>query len=134
MKWERGRDFESQAREMGDYGEMLRETIEPDVVIDVSALSASFPENRGRYEGHTGWVEFWSDWLGPWKGFEFDAGDFEPRGEHVVVETLMRARGHESEVPVQWDVFQVWTFRDGKIVGLASFDTRDEALAFAAAD
>ncbi len=52
----------------------------------------------------------------------------------MVVETLIRARGQESEVPVQWRVFQVWTFRDGKIVGLTSFDTRDEALAFAGAD
>lgn len=80
------------------------------------------------------WVEFWSAWLDPWKDFEFDRGSFEPHGDHVVVETLIRARGQESGVPAQWRMIQVWTFRDEKIVGLTSFDTRDEALAFAGAD
>ena len=61
---------------------------------------------------------------------------WEPRelvdlGHAVVVETRVVALGRGSEVPIEADETDVFWFRDGRIVRLQGFPTKQEAMAAA---
>jgi hypothetical protein len=123
-----GGDFEEAAEALGELGREMARVVSPEVVIDVAQLRASFIEGRGLFQGHGGWTEFWGLWLEPWQEFDFDYGEFEDHGDHVIVDTLIKARGRESGAPVEWPMTQLWSFREGMLVRLSAYDTRQELL------
>jgi hypothetical protein len=49
-------------------------------------------------------------------------------GHAVIVETRIVGRGRGSDVPIEADETDVFWFRDGMIVRLQGFATKDEAL------
>jgi len=114
----------------GRLGELLLEFVDPDVVVHPLASKFSLPDMpRGaEFRGWEGWTAFWRDWLEPWEDWWYEIGNIAESGDHVVLDLEIRARGRESGIPVEVKLSQVWTLRNGKIVGLAVFDTRAEAL------
>lgn len=80
--------------------------------------------------GH-GWLEFWRTWLEPWENWWYEIGNFAEIGDCIVLDLHIKARGRGSGVPAEVTLSQVWTVRDGKIVRLAIFGSRAEALAAA---
>jgi ketosteroid isomerase-like protein len=46
----------------------------------------------------------------------------------VLVSVTTRGRGRQSGVEASWNVWQVWTLRDGKVVDGLGFTNRAEAL------
>ena len=49
-------------------------------------------------------------------------------GDRVLAAVALRGRGKQSGVEASWDVWNLWTFHNGKVVRGQGFTTRDEAL------
>lgn len=117
----------------GRLGDLQLELIDPDVFVRPLASKFSLPDMPpgSEFRGWEGWTAFWRDWLEPWEDWWYEISNLADAGDHVVLDLEIRARGRESGIPVDVKLSQVWTLRDGKIVGLTVFDTRAEALALA---
>jgi ketosteroid isomerase-like protein len=64
-----------------------------------------------------------------WESFEDDLQELIDAGDQVVSVVTSRGRGRASGVDVEWPGNAgVWTIRDGKVVQVVWFSTRDEAL------
>jgi ketosteroid isomerase-like protein len=68
-----------------------------------------------------------------WLSDEFDdarmeAHDFIDAGDRVVVSMTNRGRGRRSGVETSWDVWLVWTIRDGQAIRGQAFMNKAEAL------
>jgi ketosteroid isomerase-like protein len=120
------KDAVAQAVELGDLGALMLELVDPEVVIDMSHLRRRFVAGD-RWEGVDGWIRFWADWLTPWRDFRYETGDHDQIGDHVIRAVRIVARGMDSGVPVEWSSVQLWTFREGRIVGVRVFETHAEA-------
>ena len=53
------------------------------------------------------------------------------RGDREGASLKLRGRGKQSGVETSWDIWQIWTVRDGKVVRGQGFTSREEALAAA---
>lgn len=82
----------------------------------------------GVYRGHDGLRNFFREWHEAWDEIEYDYDELIDAGEHVVAVVRRHGRGRASGVEVEWPVALVWTVREGKVVRLAWFPTREEAL------
>jgi ketosteroid isomerase-like protein len=88
---------------------------------------------HGIYRGHEGLRILFRDYFEAWEHLEdsceelIDAG-----GENVISHVQSRARGRASGAEVAQTLFGVWTIRDGKVVRVAWFTTRDDASEAAA--
>jgi ketosteroid isomerase-like protein len=82
----------------------------------------------GVYHGHDGVRELWADAKKVFGGFKnipervFEAGD------HVVAFVRIEGVGTQSGIPVQARIAHLYSFRDGMISCVQSFEDRDEAL------
>ena len=82
----------------------------------------------GSFRGLEGFMRFLEQF---WE--EFDEAHVEPQelidaGDSVLAATSFRGRGKQSGVEVNMEVFQLWTFRDGKVIRGQGFFDREEAL------
>ena len=58
----------------------------------------------------------------------FDPADFREAGASVVVAVRLSAKGRSTGIPVEQNLGQVWTFRDGKAIQIESYVSYPEAL------
>ena len=76
-------------------------------------------------EGLRGFLEaFWAEFDDP----RIEVHELIDAGDQVVASTTMRGHGKQSGAETSWDVFQVWTVRDGTAVRGQGFPSRDGAL------
>jgi ketosteroid isomerase-like protein len=68
-------------------------------------------------------------WVGTWEDYAFEIEELIDKGEHIVLAVHEYGRGRASGIPLDSRYCLVWSFRDGRIVHGASFDTIDDALA-----
>jgi ketosteroid isomerase-like protein len=119
----------TEAFQRGDIDAFLA-TLDPEVEI------FSTPElpNPGRFVGREGWIEWTSEWLDAWEGFEIDIEEYEAVGRHhVLMSARQRARGAGSGVPVEMRVFYLAEYRDGLATRFHLYANREEALEVARA-
>ena len=57
-----------------------------------------------------------------------EIGELIEAGDQVLAELTLRGRGKQSGVEASWDVWQLWTVQDGKMVRGEGFTSREEAL------
>jgi len=113
--------------ELGLAGDWSRlELLAADVVYRPIAQVAE----AGEYHGPEGFrrymVEFFeSDWA---DDLTYEVTDLEQHGDSVLARVKLTGTGHASALPFGARVFVVFTFRDGKIAGIADFLDRDDAL------
>ena len=91
------------------------------------ASTGAIPGAGGAYRGADGMREFLG-WL--WNEFESpraEVGELIEAGDQVLAELTLRGRGKQSGVEASWDVWQLWTVVDGKIVRGEGFMDRTEA-------
>jgi ketosteroid isomerase-like protein len=108
-----------------DY-ESGMELLDEDLLWDMSGLG--MPDLAKVYRGHDGIRQFWTDWLAAWESIEFKTRVVEDDRAHVIVEVRQCNRGRGSGVPVDFDYFQAFTVRDGKITASCAAETRARAL------
>jgi len=82
----------------------------------------------GRYHGHEGLRRFWREWYGIWQNVEDTLEELIDAGEHVISVVKNRGRGRASGADVEWTQYALWTIRDGKVVRVLWFRTREEAF------
>jgi ketosteroid isomerase-like protein len=122
---EEGADFDDAGSRLPEGFRPLWDLIDPEIELD-SLIETPGPAGT-RFRGREQWFAFWRDFLEPWEEYDFEYSNFEAVGDHVVVDIRVNARGRGSGVPVEWLTTQVWTFRDGKVVRLGIYDTRQAA-------
>jgi uncharacterized protein len=71
------------------------------------------------------------EWLSPWEDWRCEAEEFIASGEFVVVLTRYTGRGKGSGVAVDTRGAHVWKLRDGRVIRLEVFSSRERALAAA---
>lgn len=71
------------------------------------------------------------EWLSPWEDWRCEAEEFIASGDFVVVLTRYTGRGKGSQVAVDTQGAHVWTLRDGRVIRLEVFSSRERALAAA---
>lgn len=94
---------------------------------DHVALPGAEAHGRGRAVVERFCREYW----GTWAEYLATPLTFTAAGDRVVIEVHEQGRGKGSGIPFERHHFQVWTLRDGRLVGWRLFG--DRSAAFAAA-
>jgi ketosteroid isomerase-like protein len=84
--------------------------------------------DAGEYRGHAGLGRWLEDWGAAWAEYSFELQEFIDAGDSVVVVILVKARGLSSGVEIERQDGLVYGFRDGKIVRLDYYNSRQQAL------
>jgi ketosteroid isomerase-like protein len=115
----------------GEFDAWL-ETIDPDIGWDISAHPLPDVPNHG-----SGRDAFVSDMLGTyvsgWNDYSAEPTEFVEIGDQVIVVLHETATMRDTGVPLDRDLIQVWTLRDGRGIFLRVFKTKAEALEAATA-
>ncbi len=85
-------------------------------------------EERGAINGHDPMREYFERWMEPWDEFQIEPTEFRERDDYVFNGVAMKARGRGSGVETKMEYWQVWLFRDGKVLRWEEYLDRDEAL------
>ena len=102
---------------------------DPDVEWDMSRHPYGGLSDRGVYRGHDGLRRFWREWLEAWENYEDTVHELIDAGALVIAIVTTRARGRASGVVLELTGYAgVWTIRNGKVVRVAWFPSREEAF------
>ena len=112
-----------EAFDRGDLSAAMA-AMSPDMVTYVAPPAPT----TGTYHGIDGWVQSMLDWAEGFDELVITGEEFFDAGDQVVVHARHRASGAESGVPVEADVWYVWTVRAGKLVRADTFTEKAEAL------
>ena len=117
------RSAEAYAR--GDAEGALRD-IAPDVVYDMTQNS---PEG-GEWDGHEGLAAGLGTWEDSWDDFSLEVLDvIEGTAGRVVVVIHQRGRGKESGIDIDWVNAYVNEIKNGQIVRITPYPSKEAALA-----
>lgn len=114
------RVYERWAR--GDFTASM-DLLDPQAVL---IIGSDFPD-AGAYEGVDGIREYMRGFLEPWTRVTIAAEELTDAGDAVLAAVHQSGTGESSGVETELRYFQVWTFRDGKVVRLEGFRDRDRA-------
>jgi ketosteroid isomerase-like protein len=87
----------------------------------------AFPESA-TYYGPDAVRRFFAQWSGAFEGFGFEAEEFVDGGDQVLVLMRQWGRGKATGAAVENRTWQVFTFRDGRIVHCRGYPEKAEAL------
>jgi len=93
----------------------------------VLVLRPPLPET-GTYHGPEAIGGYMRGFLEAWDEAAIAGEDFTVAGDRVLVSVHQQATGIGSGAPVDMRYFQVWTFRDGRVIRIESIHDRSEAL------
>ena len=69
------------------------------------------------------------EWHEAWSGIDYDYDELiDAGGEQVISIVTRRGRGRASEVETELSLALLWTIREGKVVRVVWFQSREEAL------
>lgn len=99
-------------------------------VADSLVFHSTFGGIEGRtYRGHAGARQYFRDLAEAWRDYRLLADDYvEAGGEQVVGLFRVVADADRSGIHLERRLGVVYTVRDGKIVGIDSYTSREEAL------
>ena len=81
------------------------------------------------WRGHDQLQTFFRAYYEMWENLEDDLLELIDVGDHVISVVTTRGRGRSSGVEVEWEgQAGLWTIRDGKVVRVVWFPSREEAL------
>ena len=104
--------------------------------IDPEAELYEWPEAPGArsYRGAEGVRAAVDTWFETWEWMRVEIEDIFDARDHVLVTLHQRAKGRNSEAVVETRSFNVYTFREGKVIGIRLFLERESALGAAGID
>jgi ketosteroid isomerase-like protein len=91
------------------------------------------PDLIGTYRGINEVQGFFARWERAWEEWDWSHPDMDALGDKVIARMHLWARGRGSGIEIEDDVWQVWTFRDGKVIHYRDYETREKAFEAAAA-
>jgi hypothetical protein len=86
------------------------------------------PDMDAVYYGHSGYRQFWRNWLDAFEDIRWDPEELLELGESALVTTKQSGHGSGSGVAVSEPVFQLFTFRRGLVIRQQDFASRSKAL------
>jgi uncharacterized protein len=111
---------------IGDL-QALFDLMSEDVVLE-NTLMTTPPDHQGVHRGKETVVGRCLAWVGTWEDYRFEVDEMIEAGDAVVLVVSESGRGKASGVPMHSHYCQTWTFRDGRVVRVASFNDRAAAL------
>jgi ketosteroid isomerase-like protein len=90
--------------------------------------AGTIPGAGGMYRGPEGYRRFVESWWDAFDELAVEVHELIEAGDRVLASLELRGRGKQSGVETSWDIWQVWTARDGKVVRGQGFASREEAL------
>jgi ketosteroid isomerase-like protein len=66
--------------------------------------------------------------MGEFENARVEIRELTEAGDRVLASVTLRGRGRQSGAEASWDVWHVWTVRDGKLINGQGFTRSDEAL------
>ena len=109
----------------GRNAEAIFDLYDPEVELDATRLGVS---DLDVYHGHEGLRRLFGEFSEVFGEIEFSYDELIDAGEQVVSVVKRHARGRTSGAEVERPFALVWTVRDGKVVRVVWFLTRDDAL------
>jgi uncharacterized protein len=86
------------------------------------------PDTPAVYRGPEAWSQF-SAWLrDEFNDARVDVHELTDAGDRVLAEVCLRGRGKQSGLETTWNIWHVWTLRDGKVLRGQAFGHRADAL------
>jgi ketosteroid isomerase-like protein len=82
----------------------------------------------GALYGNNAVLANYERWDEAWEGAETTLEEVIGHGDRVFVAARFHARGRASGVEVETRLYEVYTVRDGKVLRIDEYATRDEAL------
>jgi ketosteroid isomerase-like protein len=80
------------------------------------------------YRGHDGIRRLGRDWGDAWAEDKYELGELIDAGSCVIAAVTYRGRGRGSGIEVTGTGYPVWWIRQGKVVKVVWFRTRQEAI------
>ena len=111
----------------GDF-ETIWKLLDPGVEIDASSRIL----NPEVYHGHEGFRRMVDQMSETWDQWQLEPEAFVAYGDTVLVDARVRARGRGSGVELDQLTYNLWELQDGKVVRMAFYTDREEALRDAA--
>lgn len=108
-------------------GSQVLEFYDPEVDLEARGSLANLI-GGGVYHGHDGIRRFYRAYYEAWEHVDYEIEELIDAGEYVVSIVTNRGRGRASGVALDWPVPGVWTVKDGKVVRVVFFSSREEAL------
>jgi ketosteroid isomerase-like protein len=97
----------------------------PDIEWDLTHWDEVPPGTRARGAPHV--MALIAQWMATWRTYEITVDSYEAAGDHVLLMVRRRARERETGASADRAAPQLWTFRDGQVVRIASYTDVDEA-------
>ncbi len=101
---------------------------DPEVEWDFSRSLWGDLTGRVIYRGHDELRGFYQEWYEAWGKYDEVVQELIEAGQNVIVVATGHGRGRASGAEVGWTQYGVWTMREGKVIRVAWFGTRAEAL------
>ena len=108
------------------------EMFDPEVEWDISAHPLPDWPNTG--SGRRNLQRHLSNYISGWRDYRAEPSQLIEAGDDVVVVLHETVAMRDSDVVLERDLHQVWTFRDLVVVGLRVFKTREQAFEAAGLD
>ena len=105
----------------------LLELMDPDVTA--SPLIATVEGSA--YHGSSGIREWWEDLHNAFPDFRVELGQIRSEGNVTIAPLHAHGRGSGSDLPIDWPMWQVVEWRNGKCLSWQTFRSEPEALAAA---
>jgi ketosteroid isomerase-like protein len=100
------------------------ELLHPDFEISFTARDGT----NETYAGADSFAQAGSSWLQPWREYRTHLEEAIAVGDQVVVVSRAWALPSEGERAIESLITFLWTFRDGRVIRMEHFRTREEAL------
>jgi ketosteroid isomerase-like protein len=110
--------------ERGDFGGTINR-------LDEHVVYTTFAAGEGdalTFHGRDAMISFQREFFSNWRKYRVEGHEFRDVGEMVLVEGHQYAEGKESGVSIDMPLYAVWTFQDGRVIGLLLTRHRQEAL------
>ena len=111
-----------------DDTEAVLSAYDPNVEFDFSGGPLASLMGDRVYRGHDGMRRWVRDRYEDWENIEDQCQELIDAGQRVISVVITRGRGRSSGVDTEIRQYGVWTIRDDRIVRVAWFYSREEAL------
>jgi uncharacterized protein len=125
-------DLETVRRAYGAFASGDLETLKTFLAPDIEWRTTPEVPFMGNYVGLDEFLRGMDEWTGAFEEMTTQVEEMIDAGETVIVQHRMRGRGRDSGVEVDLAICQVVAVRDGKLVLMHDYSTREEALEAAA--
>ena len=99
-------------------------------LVDPSVVFTQIPDapDVQSFHGHEGFSQGLAQTIGIWDDFSIELREMRDFDDHVLASLRWWGRGPSSGMQMEVDICALYTFRDGKIVGLQLFPSEQQAL------